>query len=331
MIEAASLSHRRTGCQTLRGLLVSLAGAWICAAQAQSDPGILRRAAELRESPAPTAASLVALPAQASVTRLAGRQGAWIQVRTAAGVTGWVHLFDVGSPGSPTTAPAQGGAPSGSSALRGLTSLLTGGGASGGTTVPTTTVGIRGLSAEDIAQAQPNAEEMDASVLFLDEALAHIRAGKANTRILDGVRVEYYGGLVPLANVATVTTPDAKTIQVQPWEKGLIPIIEKAILGSDVGITPMNNGETIRLCIPPVTEERRKQLVKIASGAVEEAKVSIRNARREAIDKLKKEVKNGLPEDVEKDGEAEVQKVHDKFIKKVEEMLAAKEKEIMTV
>ena len=158
MIEAASLSHRRTGCQTLRGLLVSLAGAWICAAQAQSDPGILRRAAELRESPAPTAASLVALPAQASVTRLAGRQGAWIQVRTSAGVTGWVHLFDVGSPGSPTTAPAQGGAPSGSSALRGLTSLLTGGGASGGTTVPTTTVGIRGLSAEDIAQAQPNAE-----------------------------------------------------------------------------------------------------------------------------------------------------------------------------
>ena len=175
------------------------------------------------------------------------------------------------------------------------------------------------------------AEEMDASVLFLDEALAHIRAGKANTRILDGVRVEYYGGLVPLANVATVTTPDAKTIQVQPWEKGLIPIIEKALLGSDVGITPMNNGETIRLCIPPVTEERSKQLVKIASGAVEEAKVSIRNARREAIDKLKKEVKNGLPEDVEKDGEAEVQKVHDKFIKKVEEMLAAKEKQIMTV
>ena len=158
MIEAASLSHRRTGCQTLRGLLVSVAGAWICAAQAQGDPGILRRAAELRESPAPNAASLAALPAQASVTRLAGRQGAWIQVRTAAGVTGWVHLFDVGSPGSPTTAPAQGGAPSGSSALRGLTSLLTGGGASGGTTVPTTTVGIRGLSAEDIAQAQPNAE-----------------------------------------------------------------------------------------------------------------------------------------------------------------------------
>ena len=174
MIEAASLSHRRTGCQTLRGLLVSVAGAWICAAQAQGDPGILRRAAELRESPAPNAASLAALPAQASVTRLAGRQGAWIQVRTAAGVTGWVHLFDVGSPGSPTTTPAQGGAPSGSNALRGLTSLLTGG-ASGGTTVPTTTVGIRGLSAEDIAQAQPNAEAV-AQMEALRQSEAQARA-----------------------------------------------------------------------------------------------------------------------------------------------------------
>ncbi|HPW90197.1 MAG TPA: ribosome recycling factor [Paludibacteraceae bacterium] len=174
-------------------------------------------------------------------------------------------------------------------------------------------------------------KEMEASVSFLDEALAHIRAGKANTRILDGIRIEYYGGLVPLDNVATVTTPDAKTIQIQPWEKNLIPIIEKAILASDVGITPMNNGESIRLCIPPVTEERRKQLVKVASGAVEEAKISIRNARREAIDKLKKEVKNGLPEDVQKAGEADVQKVHDKFIKKVEDMFAEKEKEIMTV
>lgn len=174
-------------------------------------------------------------------------------------------------------------------------------------------------------------EEMEASVLFLDEALAHIRAGKANTRILDGVRVEYYGGLVPLANVATVTTPDAKTIQIQPWEKQLIAIIEKAILNSDIGITPMNNGETIRLSIPPLTEDRRKQLVKTAGAAVEEAKVSIRNARREAIDKLKKELKNGLPEDVEKDGEADVQKIHDKYIKKAEELLAAKEKEIMTV
>ena len=111
----------------------------------------------------------------------------------------------------------------------------------------------------------------------------------------------------------------------------MLPVIEKALLNSDIGITPMNNGECIRLCLPPVTEERRRQLVKTANAAGEEAKVSIRNARRDAIDKLKKELKNGMPEDVEKDGEADVQKVHDKYIKRVEEMLAAKEKEIMTV
>ena len=175
------------------------------------------------------------------------------------------------------------------------------------------------------------ADEMEASVMFLDDALAHIRAGKANVRIVDGVRVDYYDSMSPIANVATVTTPDAKTIQIQPWEKSMLPVIEKALLNSDIGITPMNNGECIRLCLPPVTEERRRQLVKTANAAGEEAKVSIRNARRDAIDKLKKELKNGMPEDVEKDGEADVQKVHDKYIKRVEEMLAAKEKEIMTV
>ena len=175
------------------------------------------------------------------------------------------------------------------------------------------------------------AEEMEMAVQFLDDALAHIRAGKASVRILDNVRVEYYGGMVPLGNVSTVTTPDAKTIVIQPWEKAMIPVIEKAILGSDVGITTSNNGENIRLCIPPLTEERRRQLAKNAGSHVEDAKISIRNARREAIDGLKKEGKNGLPEDVQKDGEAEVQKVHDKFVKKAEELYAAKEKEIMTV
>ncbi len=174
-------------------------------------------------------------------------------------------------------------------------------------------------------------DEMEASVMFLDDALAHIRAGKANVRIVDGVRVDYYGSMSPITNVATVTTPDAKTIQIQPWEKSMLPVIEKALLNSEIGITPMNNGECIRLCLPPVTEERRRQLVKTANAAGEEAKVSIRNARRDAIDKLKKELKNGMPEDVEKDGEADVQKVHDKYIRRVEEMLAAKEKEIMTV
>lgn len=174
-------------------------------------------------------------------------------------------------------------------------------------------------------------EDMEGSILFLDEALAHIRAGKANTRILDGVRVEYYGEHVPLSNVATITTPDAKTIQIQVWEKAMLAVVEKAIINSEVGIMPMNNGEMLRLQIPPLTEERRRELAKQCKHEGEEAKISIRNARRDAIEGLKKEVKNGMPEDVEKDGEAAVQKIHDKFIKKVEGMLADKEKEIMTV
>ena len=174
-------------------------------------------------------------------------------------------------------------------------------------------------------------DSMEATLLFLDEALAHIRAGKANSRILDGVKVDYYGSHVPISNVATITTPDAKTISIQPWEKSLISVIEKAILNSDVGITPMNNGEVIRLGIPPLTEERRKQLAKQARHEGEEAKISVRNTRREAIDKLKKLQKDGLPEDAEKDAEAAVQKIHDKSIKKIDDMLADKEKEIMTV
>lgn len=174
-------------------------------------------------------------------------------------------------------------------------------------------------------------DSMEATLLFLDEALAHIRAGKANSRILDGVKVDYYGSHVPISNVATITTPDAKTISIQPWEKSLISVIEKAILNSDVGITPMNNGEVIRLGIPPLTEERRKQLAKQARHEGEEAKISVRNSRREAIDKLKKMMKDGLPEDVEKDAEGSVQKIHDKYIKKIDDMLADKEKEIMTV
>ncbi len=174
-------------------------------------------------------------------------------------------------------------------------------------------------------------EKMEQSLLFLDDALARIRAGKANVRILDGVRVDYYGSVVPLSNVATITTPDAHTIAIQPWEKKLIPEIEKAIMASEVGITPENNGEIIRLGIPPLTEERRKVLVKQTRAEGEDAKISIRNARRDAIDGLKKEIKNGLAEDAEKDAEAKVQKIHDKFIKKVEDILAAKEKEVMTV
>ena len=174
-------------------------------------------------------------------------------------------------------------------------------------------------------------EKMDGAVHFLDESLAHIRAGIDNIRILDGVHVEYYGNHVPISGVATVTTPDAKTITIQPWEKAMISVIEKAIMASEVGITPMNNGETIRLGIPPLTEERRKQLVKQSKQEAEDAKVSVRNARRDAIEHIKKATKEGLAEDLGKDAENDVQKLHDKFVKKIDEVLAAKEKEIMTV
>lgn len=174
-------------------------------------------------------------------------------------------------------------------------------------------------------------ENMEGTLLFLDESLAHIRAGKANVRILDGVKVEYYGSMVPISTVSTITTPDARTINIQVWEKGMIAAVEKALINSEVGIMPMNNGEVLRLQIPPVTEERRRDLTKMSKHEGEEAKISIRNARRDAIEGLKKELKNGMPEDVQKDGEAAVQKIHDKYIKKVDEMVAAKEKEIMTV
>lgn len=174
-------------------------------------------------------------------------------------------------------------------------------------------------------------EKMQMTIEFLDETFSRIRAGRANARILDGIRVDYYGSLVPLSNVATVNTPDAKTIMVQPWEKSMLKVVEKAIQDSDVGITPENNGEVIRLGIPPLTEERRKQLVKQTKQEAEDAKISIRNARRDGMDELKKGVKEGLPEDMGKDGENELQKLHDKYIKKVDDMFAEKEKEILTV
>jgi ribosome recycling factor len=184
----------------------------------------------------------------------------------------------------------------------------------------------------DPSKIKTDAEElMESAVMYLDDALARIRAGKASARILDVVRVEYYGQMSPLANVATITTPDARTIQIQPWEKKMIAEIERAIINSNVGLAPSNNGESIRLMIPPLTEERRKELAKQCKGEAENAKVSIRNARRDAIDLLKKQIKEGLPEDAEKDAETDIQKLHDKYIKQVEEIYAKKEKEIMTV
>lgn len=166
---------------------------------------------------------------------------------------------------------------------------------------------------------------------FLQEKLSKIRAGKANPKLLDDIRVMYYGNLTPLNNVANVSVPDAKTIIVTPWEKSIIRDVEKAIIDSDLGITPDNNGEMIRLGLPPLTEERRKQLAKQVKSETENAKVSIRNTRRDANDTLKKAVKDGLAEDMAKDGEAEVQKLHDKFVKQLDEIYLAKEKEIMTV
>lgn len=167
--------------------------------------------------------------------------------------------------------------------------------------------------------------------MYLDEQLSRIRAGKANVHILDGIRVDSYGSMVPLNQVAAITTPDARSITIKPWDKTMFRIIEKAIMDSEVGITPENNGEIIRLGIPPLTEERRKQLAKQCSKEGETAKISVRNARRDGIDMLKKAQKEGLPEDAQKDAEAKLQKIHDKYIKKIEDILAAKEKEIMTV
>ncbi len=181
---------------------------------------------------------------------------------------------------------------------------------------------------EHLNEAQ---EMMEMAILHVEDELARIRAGKANTRILDGIRVDSYGTMVPLTGVASITTPDARTIAIKPWDKNMFRVIEKAIIDSPVGITPENNGEIIRLGIPPLTEERRKQLAKQCKEVAENAKISIRNARRDCIDSLKKAVKDGMPEDVQKDGEEKLQKLHDKYIKKVDDLYADKEKEIMTV
>lgn len=179
---------------------------------------------------------------------------------------------------------------------------------------------------------KPAEEKMEHAVAYLDEVLAHIRAGKANPKILDGIRVEYYGSGVPLSNVANISVPDARTIVITPWEKPMFKEIERAIINSELGIMPENNGEVIRISIPPLTEERRKSLVKQTKTEGESAKIGVRNARRDAIDGLKKAVKaDGMPEDVEKDAEDKMQKIHDKFMKKIDDLLAAKEKEILTV
>lgn len=174
-------------------------------------------------------------------------------------------------------------------------------------------------------------ENMAASVRFFEEDLKNYRVGKANPLIFNSVMVDYYGSPCPLPQVASVTTPDAKTIAIQPWEKKMIPVIEKAIMDANLGMTPQNNGETIRCTVPALTEERRKELIKKAKAEGENSKTVIRNARRDAMDALKKCIKEGLAEDMEKDFEDKVQKATDEKIKKVDELVSAKEKEILTV
>ncbi len=176
-----------------------------------------------------------------------------------------------------------------------------------------------------------SAGKMEHTLLFLEEDLKTYRAGKANTAVFNNVMVDYYGSPTPIPQVATVNAPDAHTMLIQPWEKTMIPKIEKAIMDANLGFTPQNNGEHVRINVPPLTEERRKELVKKVKAAGETAKISLRNARKDANDLLKKAQKDGMSEDVAKDAEADVQKEVDNFTKKIEAVLAAKEKEIMTV
>ena len=184
----------------------------------------------------------------------------------------------------------------------------------------------------DVKETLKKSEErMEMAAMFLEDELNRIRAGRANVAILDGVKVESYGSKVPLNQVANVSVPDPRTIAIRPWDKKQIRDIEKAIMDSDVGITPENNGEIIRLNIPIPTEERRRDLTKQCNKIAEKAKVEVRNVRGDIKEKLKKAIKDGLSEDNEKDVELELQKIHDKYIKKIDDLIAAKNKEIMTV
>jgi len=172
---------------------------------------------------------------------------------------------------------------------------------------------------------------MKKAISHLEVELTKIRAGKANPTMLDGIHVDYYGAPTPINQVANISILDARTISIQPWEKNMLQAIEKAILQANIGITPQSDGVQIRLFLPPLTEERRKELFKKASGEGEHSKVAIRNLRRDAIEEIKKLQKDGLSEDVAKDAEKNVQEITDKFIVLVDKHLSAKEKEMMSV
>lgn len=174
-------------------------------------------------------------------------------------------------------------------------------------------------------------EKMDKALDHLETELSRIRAGKANIHILDGIMVDYYGNMTPLNQVSNISTPDPKTIAIQPWEKSMIDPIERAIQQANIGINPMNNGELIRLGIPPLTEERRVNLVKQVRNEGENARVSIRNSRRDAKDEFKQLQKEGLSEDNVKRGEEKIQELTDEYVVKVDKIVEEKEKEIMTI
>ena len=165
----------------------------------------------------------------------------------------------------------------------------------------------------------------------LETELSKIRAGKAHPSILDGLHVDYYGTNTPLNQVSSITTPDARTLVIQPWEKNMLAPIEKVLLAANLGFTPQNDGTVIRINIPPLTEERRKELVKKTKAEAEHAKVAIRNLRRDANEHIKKEIKAHMPEDLAKDTEEKIQKMTDQYIAMVDKHLEAKEKEIMTI
>ena len=174
-------------------------------------------------------------------------------------------------------------------------------------------------------------DRMEKAIEYLELELSRLRAGRANPALLDGVSVDYYGVRSPLSQVSNVNTPDAKTILIQPWEKNILSIIEKAIMAANIGFTPVNNGEVIRINIPPLTEERRHSLVKQVRNEGETAKISIRNARKWANDELKRLLKEGLPEDLEKNAEDEVQEMTTTYNSKIDKVVTLKEKDVMTV
>ncbi|HEY1024151.1 MAG TPA: ribosome recycling factor [Sphingobacteriaceae bacterium] len=172
---------------------------------------------------------------------------------------------------------------------------------------------------------------MEKAVDFCDSELTKIRAGKAMPAMLDGIMVDYYGNPTPLSQVGNVNTPDARTLVVQPWEKSLLGPIEKAIIVSNIGLNPQNDGTVIRMNVPPLTEERRRDLVKKAKEEAEKGRIAVRNIRKDANEKIKRLKAEGVSDDEMKTGEAEVQKLTDSYIVKIDKLAEAKEKDIMTV